>query len=117
MIKKILTTALLCSSLLFSMSVSELNRATKEDLMKIKGIGEKKADAIMNYRKKNKFTSVDDVANVKGVGASLVENIKKDIKNGDKSKKKTKSSKENKNSKSTKKNSDKSSKTTKTTTK
>jgi len=67
------------ASMLFGMSLSELNRASKEDLMEIKGIGETKADAIIQYRKKAPFKSFADVEEVKGVGPALVENIKNDV--------------------------------------
>jgi len=104
MLKRMLALALLSASLLYGMSVSELNKASKEELMKIKGVGEKKADAIIKYRKKTKFTSVEDVTKVKGVGESLAQNIKKDIKNGTKTKAKSKtnSSKSKNTSKTTK---------------
>ena len=46
-----------------------LNLASKEDLMKINGIGEKTADNILVYReKKGKFNSIDELMNVKGIG-------------------------------------------------
>lgn len=50
--------------------------ASKDDLMKIKGIGEKKAEAIMKYRKSNKIKSADDLKNIKGFGSKLVSKIK-----------------------------------------
>jgi len=80
--KKLLSLTLLSCSLLYSMSLSELNSASKEELMQIKGIGAKKAEEILKERKKNKFKSVDDVSKVKGVGEVLANNIKKDIKSG-----------------------------------
>ena len=36
---------------LFDMSIKEVNKASKEELMQIKGIGEKKVDAIIKERK------------------------------------------------------------------
>ena len=43
-----------------------------------KGIGEKKARAIVAYRKKNgKFTDINDLANVDGIGEGLIKNNRK----------------------------------------
>lgn len=43
-----------------------------------KGIGEKKARAIVAYRKKHgRFASIDDLANVKGMGEGLIKNNRK----------------------------------------
>lgn len=50
--------------------------ASKDQLMAISGIGEKKAEAIMEYRKKNKIKSVDDLKNIKGFGSKMIEKIK-----------------------------------------
>lgn len=68
---------LLGASTLFGMSLSEINKASKSELMQIKGIGASKADAIIKARK---FKSFDDVLKVKGVGEKLLENIKDDVK-------------------------------------
>ncbi len=60
------------------MAAMNVNKASKEELMSISGIGEKKAEAIIKYRKKyGKFKSIDDLKNVKGIGDSLIANIKK----------------------------------------
>jgi len=72
------TIAILALSAL-SLLALDVNTATKEDFMKIKGIGAKKAERIINYRKEHgKFKSVDELVNVKGISKRLVEAIKKD---------------------------------------
>ncbi|QKF68516.1 competence protein, ComEA family [Arcobacter venerupis] len=52
-----------------------LQTATKEELMGIKGIGEKKAEQIIEYRKTNTIKSPEDLKNIKGFGDSIVGNI------------------------------------------
>ncbi|HHW68755.1 MAG TPA: hypothetical protein GX747_00235 [Tenericutes bacterium] len=56
-----------------------INYATKEELMILPGIGESKAIAIIDYREKNKFQSITDIINVKGIGENLFEKIKEYI--------------------------------------
>jgi len=74
--KKIITILALSA---LSLLAIDVNTATKEDFMKIKGIGAKKAQRIINYRKEHgKFKSVDELVNVKGISKRLVEIIKKE---------------------------------------
>ncbi|CAA6822861.1 MAG: Transcription initiation factor IIF beta subunit [uncultured Sulfurovum sp.] len=79
------------------LSALNVQNASKDELMCIKGIGEKKANAIMKYRKSNKLKSADDLLELKGFGKVLVKNIEKDIKSvacgGKKSAKKSDSKK------------------------
>lgn len=53
-----------------------LNTATKEELMTISGIGEAKALAIIEYRSKNKFNSIEELKNISGFGDKLFDQIK-----------------------------------------
>ncbi len=43
----------------------DLNTATSSQLTEVKGIGEKMAQRIIDYRKKHKFSKVDDLLNIK----------------------------------------------------
>ena len=58
----------------------DLNSADAKTLASIKGVGEKMAEAIIDYREKNgKFTTIDDVLKVKGIGNKLLEVIKQEV--------------------------------------
>ena len=56
-----------------------LNNASKEQLLTLTGIGESKADQIIEYRNSNKFNTIEDIKNIKGIGDSLFEKIKDSI--------------------------------------
>ena len=66
-----------------------LQNASKSELMQIKGIGDKKADSIIKYRKTHKLKSASDLKSLKGFGDKLISNVKNDVKNSTKRKKKT----------------------------
>ena len=57
----------------------DLNTAIVKDLESIKGIGHKKALAIIEYRKEHNFTKTEDIMKVKGIGKKLFEKIKSEI--------------------------------------
>lgn len=80
--KVVLVGMLACSTSLFAMSLSEVNKASKEEFMAIKGIGEAKADAIIAQRSKGKFKTMEEIMDVSGIGEATLENIKNDVKEG-----------------------------------
>ncbi|MDL0089409.1 ComEA family DNA-binding protein [Campylobacter gastrosuis] len=75
--RKFLFTGFVLASALFA--AVNINTATKEELMSVKGIGETKANAIIEYRKTNEFKSLDELKNVKGIGNANFEKIKNEL--------------------------------------
>jgi competence protein ComEA len=53
----------------------DVNTASVEQLMEIPGIGPSKANAIVAYRAKNPFATIDEVKEVKGIGDKLFAKI------------------------------------------
>lgn len=98
--KKLIAIFMLSSYFLFAIN---LQTATKEELMGIKGIGEKKAEQILEYRKVNSIKSPEDLRNIKGFGDSIINNVKNDVEVKDskekESKRDNKSKKESENKK------------------
>lgn len=76
----VLGASLLLSSLAWAGQVN-INTADAGTLAtELKGIGEKKAQAIVDYRKQNgPFKNVDDLANVKGISTKTIDSNRANI--------------------------------------
>lgn len=60
--------------------IININTATKEELKKLSGIGDSKADKIIKYREdKGLFKNIEDIKNVSGIGESTFNNLKDQI--------------------------------------
>ncbi len=57
-----------------------INQATKEDLMTLSGIGESRAEDIINYRTEHgDFEAIEDIMQISGIKEAAFEKIKDDI--------------------------------------
>lgn len=53
-----------------------INTADKNELMNISGVGEAKALAIIEYREKTPFKTIEDIKNISGIGDAVFAKIK-----------------------------------------
>lgn len=60
----------------------DLNRATVAELMRLPGVGEKKAQAIVAHRSKQPFRRAEDVVAVKGLGPAWFAKVKGNLQVG-----------------------------------
>ncbi len=68
----------LCSGI--ALATVNLNTASKDELVALPGIGPAKAQAIIDYRKAHgAFKSVEELKDVKGIGAKRYEKLKGEI--------------------------------------
>ncbi len=74
--KKTLLTLLALAVSAFAL---DINTASAEEFVKVKGIGAKKVERIISYRTEHgKFNSIDELKNVKGIGEKIVSIIKEE---------------------------------------
>jgi competence protein ComEA len=75
--KVLLTLAMLFYFATSAIAGININTADLATLESLPGIGQKKAQAIIDYRTdKGNFTSVEDLTHVKGIGEKLLAKIK-----------------------------------------
>jgi competence protein ComEA helix-hairpin-helix repeat region len=74
-IKKLLFITLFAiPAYLLAADTININTADKTELMSIKGVGEKRAEAIIAWREQNGlFKSVDELEAVSGIGPSIID--------------------------------------------
>lgn len=65
---------ILFATILIAGEPVNINTADKEVLMSVKGIGEKRATAIIKYREQQgPFKNIDQLANISGISQDLIE--------------------------------------------
>ena len=76
--KKLLLLSIALS--VFAAASVDINKASVKELTTLKGIGEKKAEAIVAYREQvHCFKKAEELTNVKGIGKKTVEKNKNEI--------------------------------------
>ena len=83
MVRWILAAALALAVVLptqWAAAAVDLNTATKDELIALPGVGPSRAQAILEYRRANGgFKSVEELKDVKGIGAKRFEKLKADL--------------------------------------
>ena len=65
---------------LIALAAININTATQDELVSLPGIGPAKAQAIVDYRKAHgPFKTVEELKDVKGIGAKRFEKLKPDL--------------------------------------
>lgn len=78
--KLLLALVVFCAISGMAMAAVNINTATREELVTLKGIGEKRAQDIIDYRTKNgPFKSVDDLEKVPGIGPGIMKQIRSNV--------------------------------------
>ena len=78
MFRKIMLVTILSLSFSWAMSASKLQTISKDNLGCIKGLGIKRVDLIISFRRSHTITSLDELLEIKGIGKGVLKNIKED---------------------------------------
>jgi len=79
MFKKIVLLSIVSLSYSMAMSATMVQSAEKGKLGCIKGIGLKRMNAILEYRKRDTIDTLEEMLNIKGIGKGILKNIKNDV--------------------------------------
>ena len=71
---------IITSSFAWTMGVAMVQTVSKKELGCIKGLGVKRINALLEYRKTHRLKSLEELLNVKGIGKGILKNIKNDNK-------------------------------------
>jgi competence ComEA-like helix-hairpin-helix protein len=63
----------------FLYSETDINSATAEELMEVKGIGKKLAEKIIEYRTNHKIENINDLKNISGLGDKKISALKREF--------------------------------------
>ena len=63
----------LVTTVSFLFAAIDINNASANELVNLKGVGEKRAASILAYRKQHCFKSVDEITKIKGLGKKFLE--------------------------------------------
>ena len=72
----VLLLASFCQPVVAGKGKININTASQKELVTLKGVGDKIADRIIEYRKANPFKKIEDLMNVKGIGQKLFDKNK-----------------------------------------
>lgn len=56
-------------------SLININKASETDLMKLPGVGQKRAQDIIGYRETTPFQKIEDLGNVSGIGPKMLDKL------------------------------------------
>jgi comEA protein len=65
-------------------SIININTASAQEFMQLPGIGPSTAEKILAYRKQQSFSTIEDIMNVKGIGDKKFAKMKPYLQIGDK---------------------------------
>jgi competence protein ComEA len=72
----VLLLASFCQPVMASKGKININTASQKKLVTLKGVGDKIAERIIEYRKANPFKTIEELMNVKGIGQKLFDKNK-----------------------------------------